>query len=241
VTADARALAACLAAGHCLADFALQTSWMVERKHRASGLLAHGGVVAAATAVALLPFAGRDAALAAAALTGTHMVLDAFKSAIARRAPSRSLEWFVLDQLGHLGLLAAAWLWLAPKIPPVAAMHLDARALGTVALLVAAYAFNLNGMSAIVVAVLARLGMSAATEGDGAPPVGRVIGFLERVFALTLILLDRWEALGLLVAAKSLARFKELDVRARAEYYLVGTLVSLLGATLTALLVRALR
>ena len=238
MTADARALAACLAAGHALADFALQTRWMVDRKHRASGLIAHGATVAACHFITLLPFLGRDATLAAGALTAAHVTLDALKSAVSRRAPKRSLEWFLLDQLGHVALLGAAWVWLAGRVPPVAAMNLDAHALGTVALLVAAYAFNLNGMSAVVVATLARLDMPVGNDG---PPVGRVIGFLERVFALTLILLDRWEALGLLVAAKSLARFKELDQRTRAEYYLVGTLVSLLGATLTALLVKALR
>lgn len=238
MTADARALAACLVAGHALADFAFQTRWMVDRKHRASGLLAHGGGVALLHAVTLLPFLGRDAMLAAAALTAAHVVLDALKSAVSRRAPARSLEWFVLDQLAHAGTLLAAWGWLLPRVPPAAAMNLDPAALGTVAIHVAAYAFNLNGVSAIVVEVLRRLDMKVGNDG---PAVGRAIGFLERAFAVTLILVDRWEALGLLVAAKSLARFKELDDRARAEYYLVGTLVSLLGATLTALAVRALR
>jgi hypothetical protein len=67
-----------------------------------------------------------------------------------------------------------------------------------------------------------------------------VIGILERLFTLTLILMNQWAALGLLVAAKSLARFKDLEDRKLAEYYLVGTLTSLFGATVTALAARAL-
>lgn len=238
MTPDARALAACLVAGHALADFALQTRWMVERKDRVSGLAAHGAVVAVAHVVTLLPFLGAPALAAAGAITAAHVLLDALKSAVSRRAPARSLEWFALDQLAHVGTLAAAWAWLGPRAPSPAAVGLDASALGTVSIHVAAYAFNLNGVSALVVEVLRRLDMKVGSDG---PAVGRAIGFLERVFAITLVLVDRWEALGLLVAAKSLARFKELDDRARAEYYLVGTLVSLLGATLTALAVRALR
>lgn len=238
MTPDARALAACLVAGHALADFAFQSRWMVERKSRASGLAAHGAVVAVTHAVTLLPFLGAPALLAAGAITAAHVLLDALKSVASRRAPGRSLEWFALDQVAHIATLAAAWAWLLPRAPSAAVLGLDPLALGTVAIHVAAYAFNLNGVSALVVEVLRRLDMRVGNDG---PAVGRAIGFLERAFAITLILVDRWEALGLLVAAKSLARFKELDDRARAEYYLVGTLVSLLGATLSALAVRALR
>lgn len=43
-------------------------------------------------------------------------------------------------------------------------------------------------------------------------------------------------ALGLLIAAKSIARFEELKERRFAEYYLVGTLTSLLVAIVVGLL-----
>jgi hypothetical protein len=60
------------------------------------------------------------------------------------------------------------------------------------------------------------------------------------MFTLTLLLMDQWAALGLLITAKSLARFKDLEERKLAEYYLVGTLVSLLGASVSALAARSL-
>ena len=59
---------------------------------------------------------------------------------------------------------------------------------------------------------------------------GRAIGVLERALALTLVLLGQYGALGLLIAAKSLARFKALEDREFAEYFLIGTLASLLLA-----------
>lgn len=237
MTDEARALAACLAAGHALADFAFQTRWMVERKHRVSGLLAHGAVVALSHFVTLVPFLGREVALAAATVTALHLLLDGLKAAISRRNPGRATTWFLLDQIAHVGILVAAWWWLVPRVPSPVAMNLDPHAVGTVGVLVAAYAFNLHGVSALVIGALKPLKLP---EDEGGRAVGERIGFLERWLALTFVLAGQWSALGLLVAAKSLARFKDLEQRERAEYYLVGTLASLLGATFTALAVRAL-
>ena len=69
---------------------------------------------------------------------------------------------------------------------------------------------------------------------------GRMIGALERGLALTLVLLGQYGALGLIVAAKSLARFKALEDREFAEYFLIGTLASLLLALLGGLGMKAL-
>jgi hypothetical protein len=69
---------------------------------------------------------------------------------------------------------------------------------------------------------------------------GRIIGVLERALALTLVLLGQYGALGLLVAAKALARFRALDDRDFAEYFLIGTLASLLHALVVGVGVRLL-
>jgi hypothetical protein len=44
------------------------------------------------------------------------------------------------------------------------------------------------------------------------------------------VLLGQFGALGLIVAAKALARFRGLEDRDFAEYFLIGTLASLLHA-----------
>src|SRR5436853_396446 len=61
---------------------------------------------------------------------------------------------------------------------------------------------------------------------------GRAIGALERALALTLVLLGQYAAVGWIIAAKSLARFKALEDREFAEYFLIGTLASFLLALL---------
>jgi hypothetical protein len=69
---------------------------------------------------------------------------------------------------------------------------------------------------------------------------GRAVGALERALTLTLVLLGEYSAVGWIIAAKSLARFKQLEDREFAEYFLVGTLASFLLAVLVGLGIRIL-
>lgn len=86
-----------------------------------------------------------------------------------------------------------------------------------------------------------RNGESSKGRG-GAPAGGMVIGVLERTFTYTGVLLGHPEVIALIVAVKSVARFPEftsLTGRRFAEYFLIGTLLSLLIALGAAYLVRA--
>ena len=69
--------------------------------------------------------------------------------------------------------------------------------------------------------------------------VGSTIGMLERILIVVFVLTGTDVAIGFVVAAKTLARFKLLDDRAFAEYYLLGTLASVAVAIVTALVGRA--
>jgi len=68
-----------------------------------------------------------------------------------------------------------------------------------------------------------------APINDGAFRAGRVIGFLERWLMLLVIVGGHdLGALAFIIAAKGLARIKQLEDRAFAEYMLIGTLMSAL-------------
>ncbi len=89
-------------------------------------------------------------------------------------------------------------------------------------------------------------GTAASTAGTAeratmpAPAqVGATIGVLERLLIVTLLLLGAEAAIGFVIAAKTIARFKLLDDRDFAEYYLLGTLASVSVAIVTALAARA--
>ncbi len=59
---------------------------------------------------------------------------------------------------------------------------------------------------------------------------GALIGFLKRTFVLTFVLIDQYVVIAIVLTAKSITRFEELKDRKFAEYYLVGTLSSMLFA-----------
>jgi hypothetical protein len=62
---------------------------------------------------------------------------------------------------------------------------------------------------------------------------GKIIGYIERLLVLLLTFYSAYPAIGFIVAAKSIARFKQMDDRDWAEYFLLGTLTSMfLGITL---------
>ncbi len=266
-------LAVLLITGHALADFALQTRGMVRNKHRFPGLAAHIGVVFVVQAALLLPVLSLRMLVVVAGITVAHGIIDRTKAAVSARSPGRGLEWFLADQFAHLAVLAVAWTLMrsdpgVPLLPGLLASGVvSPGALGAAAVLVAAYAFNFHGASAIVMAVLERYQLtgervpateaapapdasavpaaptsSAAPVAPAAPPSparGQAIGILERWIVLTLVMAGQWGALGLLLAAKSVARFRDLEDRDLSEYYLIGTLTSVLLATATALLVGA--
>ena len=69
--------------------------------------------------------------------------------------------------------------------------------------------------------------------------VGSTIGILERILIVVFVLTGSEAAIGFVVAAKTLARFRLLDDRDFAEYYLLGTLASVAVAIITGLIARA--
>ena len=68
--------------------------------------------------------------------------------------------------------------------------------------------------------------------------IGATIGVLERIIVAALTLASALDAIGLVVAAKTLARFRQLDDREFAEYYLLGTLASISVAIISSLVAR---
>ena len=67
---------------------------------------------------------------------------------------------------------------------------------------------------------------------------GEWIGILERIITLTFVLTQSYTAIAFALTAKSIARFKELDDKDFAEYYLLGTSASVATALLIGVLVR---
>ena len=76
----------------------------------------------------------------------------------------------------------------------------------------------------------------ASSSKEQRMKAGRVIGSLERILIVIGVLTVRWEVLAGVVALKTVARYKELDTQLNAEYFLIGSLASILWAILVAAL-----
>jgi hypothetical protein len=159
---------------------------------------------------------------------------------------------FAMDQFAHIGVLVAAWAVLLSGAVPLQGFT---EAISTLPGTADGAGFHRNVLSGVVLASLLIVNIRAASlfvatlvrppnmRGDAghAPQarIGAVIGVLERLLIAALVLGGAVATIGLVVAAKTLARFKQLDDREFAEYYLLGTLASVTIAVATSLLAAA--
>ncbi|AOV07735.1 DUF3307 domain-containing protein [Sporosarcina ureilytica] len=69
---------------------------------------------------------------------------------------------------------------------------------------------------------------------------GKLIGYLERLLIIVLTVIGAYPSIAFIIAAKSIARFKQLDDRNWAEYFLLGTLSSIFLGLVLGLLVQGI-
>jgi hypothetical protein len=233
----------CLA--HLAADFLLQTDAMVKAKKRSSAksYLHHGAIHY--VAILVIALAVHPSLLAhwnfqtiALALIVVHLLIDFCKEKLTARKTIGENVWvFLGDQGVHLLTIAAAAMLLANA--PLSALLQWLRPLGayrtkTLAVLVVYFAVVFAGGYLIRFLTRPLTRHLAGLEDEASRSLrnaGMYIGWLERALVLTAVLLRSPATVGLVLAAKSIARFPELGKSERfAEYFLIGTLLSLLGA-----------
>lgn len=234
---------ALLLLGHVLGDFIFQTDKMATNKHRFGPLLTHSGIVIVVHVVAFIPLLTRQTALIVVFIGVFHFFIDGI-SARLRRQKATSAHLFLGDQMAHLLIILAGWslmdssaLTVAPVVTALGG-GLPWAEMTAGAMYVSAFVFAHEGGNTIVRGVLPEEGPEPKEEDD--LEAGSLIGSLERWIIILLGLAGRWEAVALVVAAKSIARFEELKNRAFAEYFLVGTLASVLVAIVLVVIVSVL-
>jgi len=206
---------AALLFAHVLADFVLQTGWMIDRKRRPGVMLAHAAIVLATAQAAL----GQLAAPEILALATAHLLIDAIKT----YGKFNGLTAFLTDQAAHLFTLAA----VAAYAP-----HLWSNGLwqslpwfpGAMALIAGLILATRAG--GFAVALLMQPYRNAALP-TGLLSGGSLIGLLERGLIFLLVLVGQPAGVGFLVAAKSILRFDTTSKdQSAGEYIIIGTLAS---------------
>lgn len=226
---------ALLVLGHVLGDFAFQTDALAMAKHRLRPLLTHWAIVIVVHVAVFAPLLTAQSAVVVVVIGLLHLPIDAVSAQLRERRGGSALL-FLGDQLAHLLVILAGWSLLDPGVWGLSPLltessgvtQLPWAAVTTGAVYLAAFVFAHDGGNAIVRGVLPDADPVPDTEDD--LEVGSLIGSLERWIILFLGVAGLWGAVGLVVAAKSIARFEELKEQAFAEYFLVGTLTSVLVA-----------
>ncbi|WP_109992606.1 DUF3307 domain-containing protein [Salinisphaera sp. LB1] len=236
---------------HAAADFVAQTRGMIAAKRQPAVFTLHIVWVGVFSVLAL-GAASLGAWAAVALVVASHAALDAVKiqpciEARAAAAPFGPLQLFAVDQVGHLLFMGlASLLW-----PQAFAQGFWTAVLSTAHVRLIPIGFALVGgfwlatrvgdlMLALLMAGFHRL--HRAMDGEDSPQTpgaGAWIGWLERTLVFLFVLLGQFNAIGFVIAAKSILRFQYAREPRVSEIVIIGTLASFGWAIIVALLTHA--
>lgn len=253
--------------GHIVGDFYFQSKDLSDEKNTSNkALLKHIIVYGVCMMVSVLLFAFSVKAFVGAVVLGVlHGVVDWGKVIFARKNKFSSRCLYVSDQVIHVICLMLVAIiiealsldsFCKSSIPEFIILALLSEHAFD---LLSGVSFSADGnialrFSSLVLAVMLVIKPTNITFSqcfsEYKPPddavsesevkTGGLIGSIERLLILLLAALGQYAAIALIVAAKSMARYKQIsENKAFAEYYLLGTLFSVLFALLVGVLLIA--
>ncbi len=204
---------------HLVSDFYLQTEKSCKSKadnaFKSRHLYIHALITFACAWLFSLSVGFWWAALLIAVL---HLIIDGLKSVCKNLKGA-----FFIDQLLHLAVIVAVVALFNKGVISLPIWLPETKVL----LWIVAFSFCLRPANFIIQNIFKEAKISIPDSGkeQSLPNAGRVIGNVERLLTLVFVMLGQFEAIGFLLAAKSLLRFRETDT-VKSEYVLVGTLLS---------------
>lgn len=223
---------------HFLGDFVFQPdSWIRNKeikKHKSGRLYIHSLLHGALSLILVWDLCFWPYTIA---ISLSHYLIDLCKLTFQKTHNQKA--WFFIDQALHLLILGLiVWLWTGTWFD---FSMLDAKK----TILTLTGIVFLTSPASVIIKILVS-GWTPNTEDrrkDSLQNAGKYIGILERLFVLTFILSNHWQAIGFILAAKSIFRFGDLTAskeRKLTEYVMIGTLLSFGMAVLTGLLIQSL-
>ena len=223
---------------HLLGDFIWQpNAWVADKeakKHKSIYLYLHillHGFLAAILVweIQFIPYA--------VVIAVSHGIIDLIKLNFQKDKTKRI--WFVVDQIAHVLVLIAVVLVYQNK--PINFLWFD----NQFWILVTGFLLITKPTSIFIKTIISIWNPESQNNNQDASlaHAGNYIGILERLFVFSFILTGHFEAIGFLLAAKSIFRFgdlKEAKDRQLTEYVLIGTLISFGVAITIGLIVQAL-
>jgi hypothetical protein len=219
---------------HLIGDFFLQpNAWVKDKerkKLRSTKLYLHVLIHVVLIFLIFLSFKVWKTALLIGLL---HMVIDALKSIFQTSKNTRIL--FFVDQVLHFTSIVAVWHIFYKGSLNISFLN-DTR---TWVLISGALFLTMPTAIVMRVIIAKWIPDNQPDSPKSLQNAGKYIGILERVLIFLFILTNHFEAVGFLLAAKSIFRFgdlKEAHDLKLTEYVLIGTLLSFGIAIATAML-----
>ncbi|HCA09502.1 DUF3307 domain-containing protein [Chryseobacterium sp.] len=166
----------------------------------------------------------------------THLIIDASKL-IFQNVKNKKI-WFFIDQMLHILVIAGISFYFKE-------FNFDFLSNQGVLKIGMAALFLSTPASIFIKILLSSWTPVPETQGslqtESLSSAGKYIGILERLLVFTFIMVNHWEGVGFMVAAKSVFRFSDLaqaKQRKLTEYVLIGTLLSFGLAVLTGILIK---
>lgn len=216
---------------HIISDFYLQTDAICRHKEafkHASVVMYVHSAVTGALAWAAAPSVGF--ALCALAIAVSHCAIDVAKAYV-----GRGLYPFVADQLAHVAVLflVASVCGCGTPLPE----WLELLSADVDLPMLVALALILKPANILIKLILERYDVGMAEACSNMKNAGALIGNLERLLSFVLVVAGQFEAVGFIIAAKSILRFRDTDT-AKTEYVLAGSFMSFGIAVVCGLCVR---
>ena len=228
---------------HFIGDFYLQSNKAVIKKQQnMSELLWHGLLYLLAVAVSLFISTGfMRAVIALIIISVSHLIIDWLRIKFDKKAGTRDqIISFFIDQALHIAIILLISYSLRLDLYGRGILDFIINSFGIVNIehfitYILIYLVMIQPAAVTVKKVLTYIQDPGSIEEGQTYNAGYLIGILERIITVALILNNQIATIGFVLAAKSIARFNQLNDKDFAEKYLVGTLTSIAIAMLVTL------
>jgi hypothetical protein len=224
---------------HILGDFLLQPNSWVKAKEDKKGLAwqLYAHVLIHGLLILLLLFDITDWKLAVI-IVFSHLIIDYAK--LKFQTENSKIIWFIVDQIMHLAVIIFLGMYWQNKEKELLELLLS----NSFITMITAVLFLTKPVSIIMSVMIKPWSDAIPNEKEQSlKNAGKYIGILERLLVFLFICTNHFEAVGFLLATKSVFRFgdlKESKERKLTEYILIGTLLSFGIALLVGLLTQYL-
>jgi|LSQX01.1.fsa_nt_gb hypothetical protein len=225
---------------HILGDYYFQGSRLAEGKTARFGALIIHSFIYLAVALIFCIFVGIPSLpmqwiMAGLMLALSHFIIDSVKFAFFRKS-KRMREIYIIDQLLHIFALIVIGMVFGEDIHTSGDTILYQEIFGTPLLKLLSWVLAMLIIWKPVNITIKNLTSPYRPKETelSLGSSGAFIGGLERSLILLFLSLEQYSAIGLVLTAKSIARYSKIqEDKTFAEYYLLGTLLSVLSVILT--------